>query len=66
VGVSTAPRVVLAVGPDGGWVPFETKLLEAHGFRPFSLGPRILRVETAVPVLLGQLALLREDATRPA
>ena len=44
----------LAIGPEGGWVPFEAELLEAHGFRPFSLGPRTLRVETAVPVLLGQ------------
>ena len=51
----------MAVGPDGGWVPFEAELLEAHGFRPFSLGPRILRVETAVPVLLGQLALLKHS-----
>ena len=66
VGVQEAPRVVMAVGPDGGWVPFEAELLEAHGFRPFSLGPRILRVETAVPVLLGQLALLREDTARTA
>jgi RsmE family RNA methyltransferase len=60
-GAQTAARVVLAIGPDGGWVPFEADLLEAHGFRPFSLGPRILRVETAVPVLLGQVALLRDD-----
>ncbi|XXF79888.1 16S rRNA (uracil(1498)-N(3))-methyltransferase [Myxococcaceae bacterium GXIMD 01537] len=59
--VGSAPRVVLAIGPDGGWVPFEAELLEAHGFRPFSLGPRILRVETAVPVLLGQVSVLRED-----
>jgi RsmE family RNA methyltransferase len=64
VGARTAPRVVLAIGPDGGWVPFEAELLEAHGFRPFSLGPRILRVETAVPVLLGQLELLRADTPR--
>jgi RsmE family RNA methyltransferase len=60
-GVATAPRVVLAIGPDGGWVPFEAALLEAHGFHPFTLGPRILRVETAVPVLLGQVAVLREN-----
>lgn len=52
-------RVVLAVGPEGGWVPFETQLLEARGFRRFTLGPRILRVETAVPFVLGQLALAR-------
>ena len=60
-GVAMAPRVVLAIGPDGGWVPFEAELLEAQGFHPFTLGPRILRVETAVPVLLGQVALLREN-----
>ncbi|MET0401767.1 MAG: 16S rRNA (uracil(1498)-N(3))-methyltransferase [Cystobacter sp.] len=66
VGVQAAPRVVLAVGPDGGWVPFEAELLGKHGFHPFSLGPRILRVETAVPVLLGQLALLRSDTPRPS
>ena len=52
-------RVVLAIGPEGGWVPFEVQLLEARGFLPFSLGPRILRVETAVPLLLGQIELLR-------
>jgi RsmE family RNA methyltransferase len=65
LGVASAPRVVLAIGPDGGWVPFEAELLEAHGFRPFTLGPRILRVETAVPVLLGQVALLRENISPP-
>ncbi len=61
-GVERASRVVLAIGPDGGWVPFEAQLLEAHGFHPFTLGPRILRVETAVPVLLGQVSLLRMDS----
>ncbi|NPD28990.1 RsmE family RNA methyltransferase, partial [Corallococcus exiguus] len=60
--ITSATRVVLAIGPDGGWVPFEAQLLEAHGFLPFSLGPRILRVETAVPVLLGQVTLLKAPA----
>jgi RsmE family RNA methyltransferase len=46
----------VAVGPEGGWVPFELELLEKHGFQPVSLGPRILRVEVAVPFLLGALA----------
>ena len=53
------PAAVLAIGPEGGWVPFETGLLEAHGFRPFGLGPRILRVETAVPFAFGQVLLAR-------
>lgn len=55
-------RVLLAVGPEGGWVPFELELLRARGFVPFSVGPRILRVEVAVPLLLGQVALRRADA----
>lgn len=50
---------VLAIGPEGGWVPFEVELLSRVGFKPFSLGPRILRVEVAVPLLVGQLDLLR-------
>lgn len=55
-------RRVVAIGPEGGWVPFEVNLLERQGFRPFSLGPRILRVDTAVPVIVGQLDLLRRTA----
>ncbi|HYN42988.1 MAG TPA: 16S rRNA (uracil(1498)-N(3))-methyltransferase [Thermoanaerobaculia bacterium] len=53
---------VLAIGPEGGWIPFELELLEAHGFRPFGLGPRILRVETAVPFAFGQVQLARAQA----
>jgi RsmE family RNA methyltransferase len=47
--------VTLAIGPDGGWVPFEVDLLERCGFAPVSLGPRILRVEVAVGYLLGRI-----------
>ena len=49
-------RTVLAVGPEGGWVPFEIDLLRSRGFAPFSLGARTLRVEVAVPYALGLLA----------
>jgi 16S rRNA (uracil1498-N3)-methyltransferase len=55
---------VLAVGPEGGWVPFEVELLEAHGFLRFAAGTRVLRVDTAVPFLIGQLALLSRTLAR--
>ena len=48
---------VIAIGPEGGWVPFELELLKKAGFKPFSLGPWMLRVETAVTAVLAQLEL---------
>jgi RsmE family RNA methyltransferase len=46
-------RVLVAVGPEGGWTTYEQALLEAHGFLPIGLGPRTLRVDTACVALLG-------------
>jgi 16S rRNA U1498 N3-methylase RsmE len=51
-GVGTVParardRMLLAVGPEGGWNDFERRLLESRGFRRISLGPRTLRTDTA-------------------
>jgi 16S rRNA (uracil1498-N3)-methyltransferase len=42
-----ASGVSLAVGPEGGWTANEEALFVSEGWRPVSLGPRILRAETA-------------------
>jgi RsmE family RNA methyltransferase len=47
--------VTLAIGPEGGFVPFEIGLFEAAGFEPVRLAERILNVETAVPASVGRL-----------
>ena len=47
--------VTLAIGPEGGFTPYEIEKLEEAGLKPVHLGPRPLRVETAVPALLGRL-----------
>jgi RsmE family RNA methyltransferase len=49
---SGADRVLLAVGPEGGWNEFETALLDAHGFLAVGMGPRTLRTDTACTALL--------------
>lgn len=46
-------RVVLAIGPEGGWEAGEVQLFAQHGFIITSLGSRILRTDTAVAVLMG-------------
>lgn len=47
--------VTLAIGPEGGWIPYEVDLLREAGLNPVQLGDRILRVETAVTALLARL-----------
>ncbi len=47
--------VTLAIGPEGGWIPYEVDLLGKAGLAPVQLGDRILRVETAVTALLSRI-----------
>jgi len=53
-------NLVLAVGPEGGWVDYEVNCFLEHGFCGFSMGHRILHVDTAVLVLLSRLQMLQE------
>ena len=55
-------RVLLAIGPEGGWNAFERQLLERHGFQTVGMGPRVLRTDTATIALLS----LTHDALRKA
>ena len=52
---SAMDRPIIAIGPEGGWTDDEVARLEAHGFRRMSLGPRILRTDTATIALLARL-----------
>jgi 16S rRNA (uracil1498-N3)-methyltransferase len=50
------PALEIAIGPEGGWAPEEEALFDASGWRAVSLGPRILRAETAALAALAVIA----------
>ena len=57
---SPGGRILLAIGPEGGWNDFERGLFEAHGFHAVGMGARRLRTDTACVALLA----LVHDAMR--
>lgn len=57
--LGAAAPFALALGPDGGFLPYEVDQLAARGFLPVHCGSTPLRTETALAVLAGQLDLLR-------
>ncbi len=61
LGGGFAGRMLLAIGPEGGWVDFEVRKFIEFSFVPVSLGRRVLRTDTAVVALLAQLLLLRDE-----
>ena len=51
---SSSPHsTVVAIGAEAGWSGYEIEQFQKRGFLPVSLGDRILRVETALTVLVG-------------
>lgn len=47
--------ITLAVGPEGGFIPYEIDKFLNAGFFPGHLGERILNIENAVPTLVARL-----------
>jgi 16S rRNA (uracil1498-N3)-methyltransferase len=54
------PAIRVAIGPEGGWTPEEAALLDTEGWKPVSLGPRILRAETAAIAAMSVIAAMLE------
>ena len=52
---SAADRVAVLTGPEGGWLESERTAAAAGGWKPASLGPLILRAETAAGAALAVL-----------
>jgi RsmE family RNA methyltransferase len=50
--IGSHDRVLLAIGPEGGWNDFELSLLESRRFVPIGIGPRTLRTDTACVALM--------------
>ena len=56
--------ILLAIGPEGGWVDYEVDVFEKSGFSVANIGDRILKVDTAVTSLHGRLAAIKEGLER--
>ncbi|MEQ8514174.1 MAG: 16S rRNA (uracil(1498)-N(3))-methyltransferase [Chromatocurvus sp.] len=47
-------ETLLMIGPEGGFIDYETTLAQRAGMQPVSLGSRTLRAETALAAMLGR------------
>ena len=63
---SELPTLEFAIGPEGGWAPEEQALFSKHNWQPASLGPRILRAETAAIATLAIAILNALNIAYPA
>jgi len=60
----TPKKVLLCVGPEGGWEETETRAAGEAGFRIVSIGPRVLRAETAALAASAILQFLLDNPRR--
>ena len=60
----SASSLLFLSGPEGGLSAEEEDLAKKHGFTPVSLGPRVLRADTAPLADLAALALSNHSAGR--
>jgi 16S rRNA (uracil1498-N3)-methyltransferase len=56
VGKAATDRVALLAGPEGGWTDAEREAAAAAGWSPASLGPLVLRAETAAIAAIAAIA----------
>lgn len=56
--INSKSKILIAVGPEGGWNDFEIEFMLDKGFSKFKLSENILRVEFAVTAALAQTELL--------
>ncbi|KAF5153314.1 RNA methyltransferase family protein [Theileria parva strain Muguga] len=55
--------ILVAIGPEGGWLDHELTYYKKLGFVQFKLTDRILRTEVAAAAILSQMSLLLNDTT---
>ncbi len=60
---TAAQSITLAIGPEGGWTSEEAAAFAQSGWQPATLGPRILRAETAIIASLAIVQSLLMDAS---
>ena len=51
-------RILMAVGPEGGWIDYEVEMFRSAGFAVCPMGERILKVDTAVVALHSRISQL--------
>jgi 16S rRNA (uracil1498-N3)-methyltransferase len=58
--VDVPGKILVAIGPEGGWIDYELDRFAKCGFTAFSLGKRILKVDTAVVAIHARLSERRD------